>query len=84
MPLTDPPTPEAWILPTTRPPLYMFLRWDITPFSGQVKQSTNAFSIQNYFIFSFPKNVELEVLNGSKDRFVFATQDVRLLNTGSA
>jgi len=55
--------------------------WDITPFAFQIKQSTNAYRIDNFSFLSSPKNAEAVALNGTKKRFVFANQDLRLLNT---
>ena len=55
--------------------------WDITPFAVQVKQSTNAFTIKKYSLLSSLKNAEVAIQNGSKKRFLFANQDIRLLNT---
>lgn len=55
--------------------------WDITPFSVQVKQATNAYIIQKYSLLSSPGNVEIASNNGTKARYVFANQDLHLLNT---
>src|SRR5665647_529196 len=55
--------------------------WDITLFSVQLKQSTNAFKIDKYSLLSSPNNAEISVQNGNKKRFLFANQDIRLLNT---
>src|SRR6476469_897219 len=55
--------------------------WDITPFAAQVKQSTNAFIINNYSLLSSVKNAGVSLQYGIKKRFLFANQDVRLLNT---
>ena len=55
--------------------------WDVTPFSVQAKQSTNAYTIKKYSLLSSPNNVALESVNGTKKRFVFANQDIHLLNT---
>lgn len=55
--------------------------WDITPFAIQAKQSTNGFIIDKYGLLSSPKNAELILQNGIKKGFVFANQDIRLLNT---
>ena len=55
--------------------------WDITPFSAQLKQSTNAFKIKKYSLLSSSENAEVTVEKGNKKRFVFANQDIRLLNT---
>ena len=54
--------------------------WDITPFAAQVKQSTNAFKINNYSFLSSPKNITIDAENGIKKRFVFTNQGTRLLN----
>ncbi len=54
--------------------------WDITPFAAQVKQSTNAFKINNYSFLSSPQNIKIVAENGIKKRFVFTNQDIRLLN----
>lgn len=55
--------------------------WDITPFSVQVKQSTNAYTVKNFSLLSLPNNTEILSDNGTKKRFQFANQDIRLLNT---
>ena len=55
--------------------------WDITPFSVQIKQSTNAYTILNYSLLSSPNDVTILATNGIKERFAFANQDIRLLNT---
>ena len=55
--------------------------WDITPFAAQVKQSTNAFIINNYSLLSSAKNAGVSLQYGIKKRFLFANQDIRLLNT---
>lgn len=55
--------------------------WDITPFSVQLKQATNAFKIENYSLLSSPKNIEVSAINGTKQRFEFTNQDIRILNT---
>ncbi len=55
--------------------------WDITPFSVQLKQSTNAYKIEKYSLLSTTKNAEVSALLGIKKRFVFANQDIHLLNT---
>src|SRR6185503_7220832 len=55
--------------------------WDITLVAVQEKHSTNAFTIKNYSLLSSPKNAEVSLQNGTKKRFLFANQDVRLLNT---
>ena len=54
--------------------------WDITPFSVQLKQATNAFKIENYSLLSSPKNIEISGINGTKQRFEFTNQDIRILN----
>lgn len=54
--------------------------WDITPFSVQAKQATNAFTIKGYSLLSLPKNVELHANTGDLKRFLFANQDIHLLN----
>jgi hypothetical protein len=54
--------------------------WDITPLAVQAKQSTNAFLIKNYSLLSSPKNADIAIENGSKKRFLFANQSIRLLN----
>lgn len=61
--------------------VYVPYAWDITPFAAQVTQSTNAVTIKNYSLLSSPKNAEVSIQNGSKKRFLFANQDIRLLNT---
>jgi len=55
--------------------------WDITPFSVQVKQTTNAYMVKNLSLLSSPNNAEILPDNGTKKRFQFANQDIRLLNT---
>jgi hypothetical protein len=54
--------------------------WDITPFSVQLKQSTNAYKIKNYSLLSSPNNIKVDASNGVKKRFVFTNQDIHLLN----
>ena len=54
--------------------------WDITLVAFQLKQSSNAFKINNFSLLSSPKNVEIKAVNGIKKRFVFANQDIHLLN----
>jgi hypothetical protein len=54
--------------------------WDITPFSVQAKQATNAFTIKKYSLLSSPKNLELHANMGDLKRFLFANQDIHLLN----
>ena len=61
--------------------VYSPYAWDITPFAVQVKQSTNAFTIKNYSLLSNVKNAEVSIQNGTKKRYFFANQDIRLLNT---
>ena len=55
--------------------------WDITPFSIQLKQATNAYVIEKYSLLSSPGNMEVSSANGIKSRFVYANQDIHLLNT---
>lgn len=55
--------------------------WDFTPFSVQLKHSTNAFIIENFSLLSSPANIEVAAVNGTKKRFVFANQDIHLFNT---
>src|SRR5664279_2212204 len=59
--------------------VYVPYSWDITPFSVQLKQSTNAFKIGKYSWLTSPNNAEVAVENGIKKRFVFANQDIHLL-----
>ena len=54
--------------------------WDLTLFSVQLKQTTNAFTIHNYSLLSSPANAEIVATNGTSKRFLFANQDMRLLN----
>ncbi len=61
--------------------VYSPYAWDITPLAVQVKQSTNAFTIKNYSLPSNVKNAEVSIQNGTKKRYFFANQDIRLLNT---
>src|SRR5664279_2798684 len=61
--------------------VYSPYAWDITPLAVQVKQSTNAFIIKNYSLLSNVKNAKLSIQNGTKKRYFFANQDIRLLNT---
>ena len=60
--------------------VYVPYAWDITPFAAQIKQSTNAFKINNYSFLSSSKNIKIIAENGIKKRFVFTNQDIRLLN----
>lgn len=61
--------------------VYTPYAWDITPFAVQAKQSTNAFMINKYSLLSSLKNAEVSIQNGTRKRFLFANQDIRLLNT---
>lgn len=57
--------------------------WDITPLSLQLKQSTNAFTIKNFSLFSLvslPDSLSIAAKNGIKKRFVTANQDLHLFN----
>ena len=54
--------------------------WDITVFAVQAKQTTNAFTIENYTFLSSPKNATITAQNGNMKRWVFANQDIRILN----
>ncbi len=60
--------------------VYVPYAWDITLFSVQAKQTTNAFIIENFSLLSSPGNATVKPENGVKERFVFANQDIRLLN----
>jgi hypothetical protein len=55
--------------------------WDITPFAIQAKQSTNAFKVEHYSLLSSPNNITVSAQNGTKNRFLAANQNIRLLNT---
>ncbi len=55
--------------------------WDVTPLAVQIKQTTNAFTIENYSFLSSPKNATMVAQSGIKERWLFANQDIRLLNT---
>lgn len=55
--------------------------WDITPLAFQFKQSSNAFTIKGFSFLSPSGNATVENAPGIKNRFAFANQDVRLLNT---
>lgn len=56
--------------------------WDVTIFAIQAKHTTNAFKINDLSLFSFsPSNATVSNANGTKQRFLFANQDIRLLNT---
>ena len=55
--------------------------WDITVFAVQAKQTTNAFTIENHSFLSSFKNIQITAQNGTKKRWVFANEDIRLLNT---
>ena len=55
--------------------------WDITPFSVQFKQATNAVKIDKFSLLSSPSAAEVSAATGNKKRFVYANQDIRLLNT---
>ncbi len=54
--------------------------WDLTLFSMQVKQTTNAFSVNNASLLSFKNDVTIAAQNGAKERLLLANQDVHLLN----
>ncbi|MES2892466.1 MAG: hypothetical protein V4725_10650 [Bacteroidota bacterium] len=60
--------------------LHVPYAWDITPASLQFKQATNAFRITKYSFLSGPGAAEIESTNGTFKRFVYANQDLRLLN----
>lgn len=55
--------------------------WDITPLAFQFKQSTNAFIVKGFSFLSPSGNAIVENDYGIKNRFLFANQDIRLLNT---
>ena len=55
--------------------------WDITPLAIQLQHSTNAFIIKNYSLLSSAKKAQVVMQNETKKRFLFANQDIRLLNT---
>lgn len=55
--------------------------WDITPFSVQVKQATNAIKVDNYSFLSSPANAAISVQSGDKKWFAYSTQDIHLFNT---
>lgn len=54
--------------------------WDITPISVQLKQSSNAYQVSNFSLLTSPTKAKAVALNGIKKRFLFANQDVHLLN----
>ncbi|MEO6731645.1 MAG: hypothetical protein ABIN01_10545 [Ferruginibacter sp.] len=54
--------------------------WDVTPLAGQFKQTTNAVTIEKFSFLSSPGNAEVSADQGTKKRFVYANQDIRLLN----
>lgn len=55
--------------------------WDITPLALQVKQSTNALILNNYSLLSSPQKATVDVQYGNASRFLYANQDIRLLNS---
>ena len=55
--------------------------WDITLFSMQMKQATNAIVVKNYSLLSTPTNVKVAVQPGEKNWFAYGTQDIHLFNT---
>jgi len=55
--------------------------WDITPLALQFKQSTNAYAVNGFSLLSPSGEATVENTYGIKKRFVFANQDLRLLNT---
>jgi hypothetical protein len=55
--------------------------WDITPLAFQFKQSTNAFVVKDFSFLSPSGNTTVENAYGVKNRFLYANQDIRLLNT---
>jgi hypothetical protein len=71
------------LAPSANPAAIIFVpyTWDVTPLALQFKQSTNAFSINNFSFLSPSGDATAENSFGIKKRFFFATQDVRLLNT---
>ncbi len=61
--------------------VYVPYSWDVTPLALQFKQNTNAFIIKNFSLLSPSGNAEVINNFGTKKRFLFFTQDIRLLNT---
>lgn len=55
--------------------------WDITPLAFQFKQSTNAFIVKGFSFLSPSGNAVAENDYGIKNRFLYANQDIHLLNT---
>lgn len=61
--------------------IYVPYSWDITPFAVQLKHSTNTFKINNFSLLSKPDKIKFAAVNGVEKRFLYANQDIRLLNT---
>lgn len=60
--------------------VYVPYTWDVTLFSLQTKEATNAFKIKNYPLLGNTANAELEFLNGTKKRLAYTDQNIHLLN----
>ena len=60
--------------------VYAPFTWDFTPLAFQFKQSTNAIIINNISYLPPWKKADLKSSNGTFKRFLFANQDMRLLN----
>lgn len=54
--------------------------WDVTPFSLQFKQSSNAYIVKGFSFLSPSASATVENTFGIKKRYFFASQDLRLLN----
>lgn len=71
------------LAPAANPASIVFVpySWDITPLAFQFKQSTNAYAVKGFSLLSPSGSATVENTYGIKKRFVFASQDLRLLNT---
>lgn len=60
--------------------LHVPFNWDITLFSVQETHTTNAFYLDDYSLLSHGDSVSIFGRNETSRRFVFANQDIHLLN----
>ena len=57
------------------------LKWDITLFGVQDKQTTNAIEVLNYSLLSDPKKSQYKITPGHSSRYGIANSNLNLLNT---
>ena len=60
--------------------LHVPFAWDLTPIAVQVKHASNAVVVKNYSLLSSIKGARIEANTGALKRFIYANQDIRLLN----